>query len=77
MKNIGGKDVITKEIDTFIWYWTDDEGQLYTNKLNNLLYFPESPVNILGATAMDESMKDDEGTWIPLKSKYFIFNWGF
>ena len=59
---IGRKDIIPKLIDTISWYWADDEGQLYTNKLNNLLYFQESPVNIIGATAMDESMKDDEGT---------------
>ena len=37
----------TNGIDTFIWYWTDGEGQLHIKKLNNLLYFADSPVNIL------------------------------
>ena len=35
--NIAGKDLIPKGIGTFIWFWTDDEGQLHTNKLNNVL----------------------------------------
>ena len=34
---IGGKYLITKEIGTVIWSWTDDEGQLHKNKLNNVL----------------------------------------
>ena len=36
---IGGKDIIPKGIGKVRWYWTDDEGQLYTNKLNNVIYF--------------------------------------
>ena len=28
-----------------------------TKKLNNAIYFPNSPVNILSATALDEPMK--------------------
>ena len=29
---IGGKNIIPKGIGTVSWYWTDDEGQLHTNK---------------------------------------------
>ena len=34
---IGRKDLIPKGIITVRWSWTDDEGQLQTNKLNNVL----------------------------------------
>ena len=59
--NIGGKDIITKGIVTVSWSWTNDEGKLHKKKLNNVLYFIDSPVNKISATALDESMKHDEG----------------
>ena len=31
---IGGKYLIPKGIGTVSWYWTDDEGQLHTNRFN-------------------------------------------
>ena len=74
---IGGNDLITKVIGIVSWSWTDDEGKLQTNKLNNVIYFPESPVNILSATALYEPMKYDEGTWVLTKQKYYIFTWNF
>ena len=36
---IGAKDLIPKGIGRFIWSCTDYEGQLSTNKFNNVLYF--------------------------------------
>ena len=36
---IGGKYIISKVIGTVSWYWTDDGGNLHTNKLNDVLYF--------------------------------------
>ena len=57
---IGGKDIIQKGIDTVIWYWADDEGRLHTKKLNNLIYFKDSPVNIIIVTALSRSIEDDE-----------------
>ena len=65
--NIGGKDIISKGIVTVSWSWTDDKGKLHTHKWNNVLYFIDSPLNILSETAMSESMKDDEGTWVRTK----------
>ena len=47
-------------------------GQLHTNKLNNVIYLSYSLFNILSTTALDESMKDDDGTWVLTKSKYSI-----
>ena len=37
----GVKDMIPECIGTVSWYWTNEKGQLHTNKLNNVLYFPE------------------------------------
>ena len=70
------KDIIKEGIDTVIWYWNDDKGKLHTNKFNNEIYFTESPVNILSATAVTESMNFDQGTWV-LKIKYSNFTWYF
>ena len=77
MSTIGGKDLISKSIDTVSWSWTDDEGQLHTQKLNNGLYSTESPVNIISATALAESTKGHEVTWVPIKIEYYIFKWYF
>ena len=74
---IGREYIIPKGIGTVIWYWNDDEGQLTTNKLNNVLYFTESPVNILSETILTGFMNYDEGTWVPTKSRYSIFTWDF
>ena len=46
---------------------------MHTNKLNNVIYFIDSQVNILSATEFSESMKDDGGTWVPTKIKYSAF----
>ena len=75
VETIGEKDLIPKGIGTVSWSWNDDEGQVHTIKLNNVIYFPESPVNIISATALAESMKDDLGIWVPTKGKYSIFTW--
>ena len=71
MATIGGNDLITKEIDTVIWCWTDDEGKMH------IIYFIELIANIISPTALDESMNYDEGTWVLPKIKYYIFIWDF
>ena len=76
VSTIGGKDLIKKLIGTVSWSWTDEEGKLHTKKLNNLIYFPDSPVNILSGTVLDEIMKDDEGTFVLTKRKISMFTWG-
>ena len=66
---MGGKDLITKMIVVVSWSYNDNEGELHTKKLNNVLYDPDYPVNILSETALDESMNYDEETWILTKNK--------
>ena len=58
METIGGKYLIPTVIVTVFWYYTGDEGQLQTKKLNILPYFTDSPVNILSANSLDEFIKD-------------------
>ena len=72
---IGGNYPIPKDIGTVSWSWTDYEGQLHTNKPKNIFYFTDSPVNILSAAALAESMKYVEETWVLTKIKYSIFIW--
>ena len=52
VETIGGNDLIPKGIGKVIWYWTDGAGKLHTKKLNNVINFTESPVNILSATEL-------------------------
>ena len=40
---------------------------MHTKKLENLLYLPVSPVNILSAIALDKSTKDNKVTWVLTK----------
>ena len=60
---------VAKGIGTVSWSWTDDEGQMYIIKLNNLLYSIYSPVNIPIKVALAESMKNYEGTWVLSKKE--------
>ena len=73
LETIGGKYLIPKGIFTVSWSWTEDREKLHTNKLNNILYFTYSLFNIISATKLSESMKDDERTWLLTKRKYYIF----
>ena len=77
LATIGGKYIIPKGNVTVIWSWTDDEGQLHTNKLNNVLYSPDSSVNIISETALSEYINDYDGTWVLTKIKYYVYTWVF
>ena len=46
-------------------------------QLNNVLYFTDSPGNILIETVLAESTNDDDGTWLLTKRKYHILTWNF
>ena len=74
---IGGKNIITKGIGTVSWSWNDDEKQIHKNQSNNVLYFLDSPVNILSTTALCDSMNDDEEKWVLIERKYSISTWSF
>ena len=73
VETIGGKGIIHKGIATVSWSCNNDEGKLCRNKWNNLIYFPDSPLKKISATALAEFTKDDERTWLLTKIKYYIF----
>lgn len=43
--------------------------------MENVLYFLDSPVNIISVTAFATQLGDDEGTFITTKRNYSIFEW--
>ena len=73
---IGGKYMIPKYIGTVWWYWTDDEGQLHTNRLNNVPYFIDPPVNIL-SSCTGWIHCGWWKKWLLINIKYHIFTWDF
>jgi len=72
---IGGTDFKPAGIGTVEWTWTDDNGRRHTMRIENVLYFPQSPVNVLSVTAFASQLGDEEGTWIKTKMKYSQFTW--
>ena len=44
---------------------------------NNILYFTDSPGNIIIVTELAESTNDDYGTLLLTKRKDYIFTWNF
>ena len=73
VETIGENDIIPIGIVTVSWSWTDNEVKLHTKKLNNILYFTESPVYIRSAPALAKSIKDDEGTWVFNKNTLYFY----
>ncbi len=72
---IGGKMNKPAGIGTVEWKWKDDEGIIHTERLEDVLYFPSSPINIMSVTAFAEQLEDEEGTGIDTKMKYSRFYW--
>ncbi len=57
--------------------WTDDDGLAHQEVIDDVLYFPKSPVNIIGVTKLGMQRNDPEGTHILTKSQYSVFTWNF
>ena len=64
-----------KGFGTVSWTITDDDGQCHEEKIEEVLYFPESPVNILGVTKLAKQRNDDEGIHVLTKANYSVFTW--
>eukprot|EP00804_Cyclotella_cryptica_P006349 CCRYP_010170-RA/>CCRYP_010170-RA protein AED:0.80 eAED:0.80 QI:0/-1/0/1/-1/1/1/0/108 len=47
---IGGKNSKPTGIGIVNWSWQDDNGRTHQYKLQDVYYFPQSPVNILSVT---------------------------
>ena len=72
---IGGKGHQPSGIGTVRWTWRDDERKLHEYHIENVLYFPQSPINILSVTAFAKQLNDTEGTGIDTKQLYSRFYW--
>jgi hypothetical protein len=72
---IGGTDHKPTAFGTARVSWKDDAGVTHRYDLNNALYFPNSPVNIISITSLADQLSNDEGTYVTTKRKYSIFHW--
>ena len=61
--NIGGKILLQKWLSQLASPGLMMRGN-WPQKLDNVLYFTESLVNIISESALAESKKDDGGTWV-------------
>ena len=43
--------------------------------LNDVLYFPNSPVKIISMVCLGDDLDDSDGTWITTKQHKSIFKW--
>ncbi len=64
---IGGNKNVTAGMGSVRWSWKDDNGKLHSMDIQDVLYFPSSPVNILSITALANQLQDDKGTGIDTK----------
>ena len=72
---IGNKDLFPQGIGEVKIAWSDDSGKSHEYVLQNVLYFPTSPVNVISVTALAAQLQDNEGTWIKTKWRYSVFSW--
>ena len=72
---IGGSKNVAQGMGTVRWRWRDDSGKVYAMEIKDVLYFPQSPVNILSGTCLADQFKDDDGTGIDTKRNRSRFYW--
>ena len=72
---IGGKLNQPAGIGTVKWTCKDDGGAVHTEQLENTLYFPKSPINIMSLTELAKQFNDEEGTGIDTKMNHLLFQW--
>ena len=72
---IGGKDHHPTGIGDVAVSWKCDGGGVYRHILKKVLYFPESPVNIVSCTALAREFDDVSGTYIQTFWRHSIFVW--
>ncbi len=53
----------------------DDKGAKHMLHLRNVLFFPDSPVNVLSVTALANQLDDSDGTWIRTQQFFPICSW--
>ena len=72
---IGGKGHQPSGIGTVRWTWRDDIGKLHEFLIEDVLFSPQSPINILSVTCFARQLKDLAGTGIDTKQLQSRFYW--
>lgn len=72
---IGGKGHAPSGIGTIRWSWCDGQGKKHEYLVENVLHFPESPINILSVTEFAKQLDNTEGTDIDTKQLRSQFYW--
>jgi len=70
---IGGEANSAQGMGTVRWTWRDDNGDSHTFDIQNVLYFPQSPVNMLSVTTLAGQLDDEDGTGIDTKRRVSQF----
>ena len=72
---IGGKLNRPAGNGTVSWKWKDDKGVAHSDRLTGVLYFPQSPINIMSINKFARQLDDADGTGIDTKMNYSRFYW--
>ena len=72
---IGGKGHQPSGIGTVKWIWRDNFGKSHEYLVDDVLFFPQSPINILSVTCFARQLDDLTGTGIDTKQLRYRFYW--
>jgi len=72
---IGGSNFYPDSVGKLPVTWNDGKGGSYSIVLDNVLYFPHSPVNVMSITRLADQLDDDVGTYVKTLRKSSIFAW--
>ena len=72
---IGGSNFYPESVGRLPITWKDSDGNPYSIVLEDVLYFPRSPVNVVSITGLANQLDDDVGTYIKTSRKVSEFVW--
>ena len=75
IETIVGSKNSASGMGTVRWRLKDDLGKIHTLDIENVLYFPQQPDNILSITGLADQLKDNDGTGIDTKRNKFWLYW--
>ena len=75
VSNMGGKGHQPSGIGTVKWIWRDDSGNFHKYLVEDVLFFPKSPINILSVTCFARKLNYLTGNGINTQQLKSIFYW--
>ena len=72
---MGGGGISPHSIINAKTSWEDDNGKRYSCILKGVLYFPDSPVNIVSVTSLADQLDNETGAWIKISRDISEFTW--